>query len=72
MPANETRSVGAREHAATEGALVAQLRDVGLDADAVSDPYNRRLDYRAAIPLLMEWLPVVPDRRTKESIVRAL
>jgi HEAT repeat protein len=60
------------EYAALERPLVERLREAGYDVDSVWDLFNKKLDYHAAIPMLMEWLPQATDRRVKESLVRAL
>lgn len=61
-----------RELAALEAPVVAELRRLGFKVDLISDLHNSRLNYQAAIPLLMSWLPRVADRRVKEEIIRAL
>jgi hypothetical protein len=52
--------------------LVRQLRQAGLDVQTVSDLFNKRLDYRHVIPLLLRWLPRMQNPAVKEAIVRAL
>ncbi|CRK57064.1 hypothetical protein [Alloactinosynnema sp. L-07] len=68
----QVRQQRREEYAALERPWVDQLREAGYDVDSVWDLFNKKLDYHAAIPMLMEWLPQVTDRRVKESLVRAL
>lgn len=48
------------------------LEHAGFAVFAIDDLFNQRLEYRAAVPVLMEWLPRVTNRDVKEMIVRAL
>jgi HEAT repeat protein len=57
---------------AAEAPVLKDLAAVGLVVDHVQDLYLRRFDYRAAIPVLVRWLPVVDDPTVKEMIVRGL
>lgn len=52
--------------------LKAELAKAGFQVDSVDDLHNQRLDYRDAIPILLEWLPRIENRDVKESVVRAL
>jgi HEAT repeat protein len=52
--------------------LVEVLRDQGFAVDSVSDLFNQAFDYRAAVPTLIQWLPVIGNLDVKEDIVRAL
>ena len=63
------RSAENREAAA---ALLADLANAGFPVESVSDLFNKRLDYRDAILMLLEWLPRISNRDVKEEIVRAL
>lgn len=49
-----------------------ELISSGFDIRWVSDLFNKRLDYRDAIPILIKWLPIVENQDVKEEIVRAL
>ena len=48
------------------------LSQAGLDVDWIEDLYNKRLDYKKAIPILLRWLTRVENPAVKEAIVRAL
>jgi hypothetical protein len=52
--------------------VLADLSQAGLDVDWIEDLYNKRLDYKRAIPILLRWLPRVENTAVKEAIVRAL
>jgi hypothetical protein len=56
---------------ASEPVLV-DLRQAGFDIELISDLYNKRYDYKNAIPILVKWLPKVENPDIKEAIVRAL
>jgi hypothetical protein len=43
-----------------------------LQAEQVSDLYKEPIDYRAAIPILLKWLPLVDDIAVKMELVDAL
>ena len=62
----------AEEDARAAAPLVAELAAIGLAVSSVADLFNRRMDYRAAIPLLLTWLPKTTNPAVKECIVRAL
>jgi hypothetical protein len=55
-----------------EAPLLAELAEAGFDVDTVQDLYQRRYDYRAAIPILLKWLPRVEYPTAKTLIARAL
>lgn len=48
------------------------LRELGIRADSLWDLVGSGMRYRKAIPLLIDALPLIEDRRVKEAIVRAL
>lgn len=52
--------------------LIAQLHRLGFNVESVADLFNRRMNYREAIPLLLEWLPRIDNLDVKESVVRTL
>lgn len=52
--------------------LVQQLLAAGFSVDTVADLHNERLDYPAAIPILLAWLPKIQDLDLKQDIVRCL
>lgn len=43
-----------------------------LQIERIEDLYREPIDYRAAIPVLLRWLPLVDDIAVKTAIVRAL
>jgi len=55
-----------------EQPILAELRALGLDVEHIQDLYNRPLDYRPAMPLLVSWIPRVEDETVKEMLVRAV
>jgi len=55
-----------------EAPILAQLRELGLDVEHIHDLYQKRYDYRTAIPLLVSWIPRVRERAVKEMLVRAV
>src|SRR5258706_10145108 len=52
--------------------LVAQLTGRGFDVKTPADLFNKRMNYRAAIPMLIEWLPRISNSDVKADVVRAL
>ena len=52
--------------------VVEALCGAGFVVESVADLFNKKMDYRGAIPILVEWLPRVANPNVKESIVRAL
>jgi len=55
-----------------EKELLDELATNGLSVNSVADLYNKKLDYRTVVPLLIEWLPRISDAGAKEEVVRAL
>jgi HEAT repeat protein len=52
--------------------ILGELSQAGFEVESISDLYNKRMDYRRVISLLVQWLPRVENPAVKESIVRAL
>lgn len=52
--------------------VVADLRRLGFHVGAIGELSQGGIDYRAAIPVLLRWLPAVALIPLKEDIVRAL
>ncbi|MEK7215467.1 MAG: HEAT repeat domain-containing protein [Chloroflexota bacterium] len=52
--------------------VVDDLVNLGFDVALVSDLYNGRMDYGAAFPVLLHWLPLVDDKYIKLEIIHAL
>jgi HEAT repeat protein len=49
-----------------------ELAELGFEIDSIADLYNRRFNYEAAIPILLDWFPRVKSPDVKESMARAL
>ena len=63
----------ARAHYDADAAPVLdELRAAGFEVASVGALYSRKLPYRAAIPVLVAWLPRIGNPLVKEEIVRAL
>ena len=52
--------------------LLAQLAAQGFEIRMPADLFNRRLNYRAAIPTLLEWLPRISNPDVKTDVAMAL
>jgi HEAT repeat protein len=52
--------------------IVADLVKAGFPIQSIADLFDKGLDYHAAVPILLDWLPRVSNRDVKEDIVRAL
>jgi HEAT repeats len=52
--------------------VVRELIAAGFPVNTVADLHNKRLDYPAAIPILLAWLPKVQNLDVKQDIVRCL
>ncbi|RMI33583.1 HEAT repeat domain-containing protein [Nocardia stercoris] len=52
--------------------ILADLTVLGFHVESVQDLYQRRMDYRSAVPVLLDWLPRVDYMPLFESIVSAL
>jgi hypothetical protein len=52
--------------------VVNQLRAMGFPVTSIPELHHQGLDYRAAIPVLLDWLPKITNRIVQETIVRAL
>ena len=62
----------ARRHKLAAAPVIEDLEQAGFSVDSLDELRHTRTTYRAAVPVLLKWLPVVPDAAVKESIVRAL
>jgi hypothetical protein len=40
--------------------VLAELLQAGFEVESISDLYNKCIDYRRAIPLLLNWLSRIP------------
>lgn len=61
-----------REYRRRAAPMLRELVRLGFEIEGVDDLYNSNVDYRAAIPVLLKWLPRQKDPAIKENIVRAL
>ena len=61
-----------RPGAEQDQAMVAELREVGIDVDSVYELRERYPRYPEAIPILVDWLPRVTAFGLKESMLRSL
>lgn len=61
-------NLNARDAAPLRTALAA----AGFEVESIADLYNRRMNYQAAVPILLEWLPRIENPVVRESVVRAL
>jgi len=52
--------------------IVQELVAAGFPVNTVADLHNRQLNYPAAIPILLAWLPKVQNLDVKQDIVRSL
>ena len=52
--------------------LLDELAEVGFPVVSLTELRTSGVRYRAAVPVLLWWLPVMSDRRVKEELVRAL
>lgn len=48
------------------------LAQAGFEVNSVSELFGLKFNYKAAVPVLLKWLPLVTDQKLKEEIVRAL
>lgn len=62
--------IGAYDRAAEP--LKAELASAGFPVDSIADLYNKRMDYEAVVPILLEWFPRIDEPRVKASVARAL
>ncbi len=52
--------------------VIADLKVVGFSVESLDELRRSGVRYKAAIPVLLKWLPVVENTDIKEAIVRAL
>ena len=56
----------------TDGLLVAELQESGIEVKSVYDLVNTSQPYSSAYPILVRHLKLSHDRATREGIIRAL
>jgi HEAT repeat protein len=52
--------------------LLRELATLDIAVSDISELYNQRLNYKRAVPLLLEWLPRITNRDVRQQIVSAL
>ncbi len=64
----------AQRRASEEAAepILANLRAAGLHLETIDDLLNRDVDYKAQLPLVVDWIPHCDNMRVREVLVRAL
>ncbi len=55
-----------------EEPILADLAELGFRATHIQDLYNENREYRAALPMLVGWIPRVTDPAVKEMLVWAV
>ena len=68
----QTRQTKVAQNMRDAQPVVDNLAAQGLSIQTIADLFNNKLNYKAAIPTLLEWLPRVSNPEVKEDIVRAL
>jgi HEAT repeat protein len=56
----------------SSGSLLGELAEAGFPVGSLTELRTSGQRYRAAVPVLLRWLPLVSDRNLKEDLVRAL
>jgi HEAT repeats len=59
-------------NSAAAAPVVQELVTAGFSITTIADLHNKRLDYEAAVPILLAWLPKVQNVDVKQDIVRCL
>lgn len=52
--------------------VLEDLERAGIQVERIAELRQRRADYRAALPILLNWLPKVAEASVKEDIIRTL
>jgi len=69
----ESRRQESNEHQRLVTApILHDLRNAGFVVESLDELRHSGTDYKAAIPLLLRWLPLVTETTVKDSIIRAL
>ena len=55
-----------------EEPILAELTSAGFKSRSLADLRHSGIRYRDAVPVLLDWLPRITDRKVKTEIVRAL
>jgi len=64
--------ISIKENEKAVAPILADLRRVGFEVKHLSDFVNYNIDYRGAIPILLDWLPRTENADIKSALVRAL
>ncbi|MFN8482989.1 MAG: HEAT repeat domain-containing protein [Anaerolineae bacterium] len=66
------REQAAEEYQRAAEPLLAELAQIGFPVQTVGELYQGKLNYKAAIPVLLRWLPNIRNRYVQDDVVRAL
>lgn len=66
------RQQATAEHRRISAPILAELRDAGFDFGTLDELRRSGKQYRAALPILISWLPRIESLDVKESLVRTL
>ena len=66
------RQQESQQHQLTAQPVLEELRQAGFVVESLDQLRHSGAAYKGAIPVLLRWLPLVPNEDVKESIVRAL
>jgi hypothetical protein len=66
------RQEGIRQYRILQSPIIEELKREGYDVESLYALRNIGRPYKAAVPILLKWLPQVEDWHLKDSIVRAL
>ncbi len=69
---DQRRQRAVAENLKAASPVVQELRAAGFPVEHIADLFNRKMDYRRAITILLRWLPLVDNKAVKQDIVRAL
>ena len=73
MEAKEAaRREALEQHARASAPLIAELKEAGFAVESLDELRHSGKPYKAAIPILIKWLPVVSDPSLIDSVARAL
>jgi hypothetical protein len=61
-----------RRYLAIAGPMLNELTGIGYQIDTLDDLRHQGRSWKAALPVLLRWLPKIDDPSVKESIVRCL
>lgn len=68
----QERAQYAEQYARAAAPLLRDLAAAGFDVKTVADLYRAGRKYKAAVPVLIEWLPKIESSAVRDDVVRAL